>query len=116
MQQAESATRNRASGRIEVFEYPAGPDAPAVAGMGWMGWRRRGHVRGLRCDRRAMAAGGAIEARLRAEFDRRLAEETRRSFEAGRERGRQEGRQAEHEAQAAARPRPSGSGRARPPN
>jgi flagellar assembly protein FliH len=29
-----------------------------------------------------------------------LAEETRRSFEAGRERGRQEGRQAEHDAQA----------------
>jgi flagellar assembly protein FliH len=43
-----------------------------------------------------------MEARLRAEFDQRLAEETRRSFEAGRERGRQEGRQAEHEAQAAA--------------
>ena len=36
------------------------------------------------------------------EFERRLGEETRRSFEAGRERGRQEGRQAEREAQAAA--------------
>ncbi len=36
------------------------------------------------------------------EFEKRLAEETRKSFEAGREQGRQEGRQAEHEAQAAA--------------
>jgi flagellar assembly protein FliH len=44
----------------------------------------------------------AVEARLRAEFDKRLTEETRRSFESGRERGRQEGRQAEHEAQSAA--------------
>lgn len=39
---------------------------------------------------------------MRADFDKRVAEETRKSFEAGRERGRQEGRQAEHEAQAAA--------------
>jgi flagellar assembly protein FliH len=38
----------------------------------------------------------------RAEFDRRLAEDTRRSFEAGREQGRLEGRQAEREAQASA--------------
>jgi flagellar assembly protein FliH len=36
------------------------------------------------------------------EFEKRLAEETRRSFEAGRERGRLEGRQAEREAHAAA--------------
>jgi flagellar assembly protein FliH len=36
-----------------------------------------------------------------AEFEARLAEETRRSFEAGRERGNQEGRQAETQAQAA---------------
>jgi flagellar assembly protein FliH len=45
---------------------------------------------------------GAIEPAERAEFERRLAEETRRSFEAGREKGRQEGRQAERESQAAA--------------
>jgi flagellar assembly protein FliH len=38
----------------------------------------------------------------RAEVDRRQAEETRRSFEAGREQGRTEGRQAEREAQAGA--------------
>jgi flagellar assembly protein FliH len=39
---------------------------------------------------------------MRAEFDKRLAEETRKSFEGGRERGKQEGRQAEREAQTAA--------------
>jgi flagellar assembly protein FliH len=36
---------------------------------------------------------------LRGEFEARLAEETRKSFEAGRERGCQEGRQSEREAQ-----------------
>ena len=48
---------------------------------------------------------GARSARARAAnaaFDERLAEETHRSFETGRERGREEGRQAEREAQAAA--------------
>jgi flagellar assembly protein FliH len=39
---------------------------------------------------------------VRLDFDRRLAEETRRSFDAGREQGRTEGRQAEREAQAGA--------------
>jgi flagellar assembly protein FliH len=37
---------------------------------------------------------------MRAEFDRRLGEETKRSYEAGREKGRAEGRQAEKDAQA----------------
>jgi flagellar assembly protein FliH len=50
-----------------------------------------------------MAGDGRVaDGALRAEMDARLTEETRKSFEAGRERGRQEGRQAEHEAQAAA--------------
>ena len=39
---------------------------------------------------------------MRAEFELRLVEETRKSFEAGRERGRPEGRQAERDAQATA--------------
>jgi len=51
----------------------------------------------------ADAKGSAIEARLHSEFELQMAEETRRSFEAGRERGRQEGRHAEREAQEAAR-------------
>jgi len=44
----------------------------------------------------------AIDAGVRTEFDQRLAGETRRSFEAGREQGRMEGGQTEREAQAAA--------------
>ena len=44
----------------------------------------------------------AQEGARRVEFDKRLAEETRRAFEGGREKGRQEGRQAEREAQAGA--------------
>ena len=48
------------------------------------------------------AAQSATESALRGEFDKRVAEETHKAFEAGRERGRLEGRQEEREAQAAA--------------
>jgi flagellar biosynthesis/type III secretory pathway protein FliH len=47
-------------------------------------------------------ARGGNETGMRPELEMQLAEETRKSFEAGRERGRQEGRQAQHEAQAGA--------------
>jgi flagellar assembly protein FliH len=47
-------------------------------------------------------ARGVAEAALRAEFEKKIAEEARKAFEAGRERGRQEGQQGEREAQAAA--------------
>jgi len=60
----------------------------SAAGTSWEPARDRAH--------RAMEAG------VRTEFDQRLAAETRRSFDAGREQGRAEGRQAEREAQAAA--------------
>jgi flagellar assembly protein FliH len=43
----------------------------------------------------------AAQAAIRVEFDKRLAQETRRAFEAGREQGKQEGRQAERVAHAA---------------
>ncbi len=100
MQQAGSATRNGASGRIELFEYPAGPDAPSLPA--WNGWANvEDAAAGSFESPGSHAGGGAAEARLRPEFERRLAEEARRSFEAGRERGVQEGRQAEREAQAA---------------
>ncbi len=99
MQQAVSATRNPASGRIEVFEYPPGPNAPPLPA--WVGWAGDGEGTSEASDAMARdGGGGAIELRLRSELDRRLGEETRRSFEAGRERGRQEGREAEHEGQA----------------
>jgi flagellar assembly protein FliH len=95
-----SATRNLASGRIEIFEYPASPDAPPLPA--WHGFAKDGETASQASDASAAdARGGAIEARLHSEFERQMAEETRRSFEAGRERGRQEGRHAEREAQAA---------------
>jgi flagellar assembly protein FliH len=49
-----------------------------------------------------MSATTQNDAETRAEFEKRLAEEVRRSFEAGRERGRQEGQQAERESHVAA--------------
>lgn len=100
MQQAQSPTRSSASGRIEVFEYPAGPGAPPAPA--WGEWAANGESGADASGAPANEQGsGAAETRLRSELDRRLAEETRRSFEAGRERGRQEGRQAEHELQSA---------------
>jgi len=82
--------------QIEVFQYPAGPDpAPGsweVWGAAYPGPGQPGHTVGP----------PAAEAALRGEFEKRIAEETRKGFETGRERGRQEGRLAEREAQAAA--------------
>jgi flagellar assembly protein FliH len=96
-----SATRSPAPGRIEVFEYPASPDAPPLPA--WHGFTEAGETASQASEASAAdAKGSAIEARLHSEFELQMAEETRRSFEAGRERGRQEGRHAEREAQEAA--------------
>jgi len=100
--QVASATRSPAPGRIEVFEYPASPDAPPLPA--WHGFTEAGETASQASEASAAdAKGSAIEARLHSEFELQMAEETRRSFEAGRERGRQEGRHAEREAQEAAR-------------
>jgi len=92
-----------AMGRFEVFEYPVcpdgGADAPGVPAWEEFGAGENAAVSGNPAQEGAR--DGSTAARS-AEFDARLAEETRRSFEAGRERGRQEGSQAEREAQAAA--------------
>jgi flagellar assembly protein FliH len=97
LQQPGSATGRSSSWRIEQFEYPAGPDAPSLPG--WDSWTTG-------CapttDEAARNRDHGNESGMRADFEKQLAEETRKSFEAGRERGRQEGRQAQHEAQAAA--------------
>jgi flagellar assembly protein FliH len=97
LQQPGSATGKGASWRIEQFEYPAGADAPSLAG--WDGWTTDSTAAAEETARNH--ARGAHEAGLRTEFESQLAEETRKSFEAGRERGMQEGRKAQHEAQAA---------------
>jgi flagellar assembly protein FliH len=88
-------------GRIEVFQYPDDPDAPFQPT--WEGWGEVAEVAaGTHGDPSHARSKGAVEVGLRAEFDQRLTEETRRSFDAGRERGLAEGRQVEREAQAAA--------------
>ena len=89
------------SGQFEIFRYPVDPDAPAFPM--WVGWG--GNAAPSSNDSEQPThdhSKAAAETGMRAEFELRLVEETRKSFEAGRERGRPEGRQAEREAQAAA--------------
>lgn len=90
-------------GRIEVFEYPVYSNGSADA-SGMPAWEEFGAGENATASGNpAQEEGGdRLMAVRSAEFDARLAEETRRSFEAGRERGRQEGSHAEREAQAAA--------------
>ncbi len=100
MQQATAANGRGAGGEVEVFDYPACPGAPPLPA--WNGWVEAPES-GVADD---PAHDGARSIRAPAAstaLDERLAEERRRSFEAGRERGRQEGREAEREAQAEAR-------------
>ena len=91
-----------AAGGIEVFQYPSCPGALPTA---WNGWVEAA------CDRSEndLAQHSARDQHERAdgtggdaELGARLAEETARSFEAGRERGHQEGREMERAAQAGA--------------
>jgi flagellar assembly protein FliH len=98
LRQPESATGKGASWRIEQFDYPAGPDEPSLPDQ--ESWTTDDAPGGE--DAARTRARGGNETGMRAEVDTQLAEEMRKSFEAGRERGRQEGRLAEREAQAAA--------------
>jgi flagellar assembly protein FliH len=70
----------------ENFEYPACPNAPPV--LAWNGWAEAD-------EDAAVRTGGHVAS---ANFEERLAAETRQAFESGRERGREEGRRAEREA------------------
>ena len=101
MQPKGSTTNSGASGHMEVFQYPADPNAPSLPV--WEAWGEPAEAVGVAREQPVLDDGRlAAEAGMRAEFDKRLAEETRKSFEGGRERGKQEGRQAERDAQAAA--------------
>lgn len=87
--------------QTESFEYLESPDAPFVPS--WAGWDDTPD--GSAPDAAAAHAsqlnrGKPLHAeKLSApEFERRLAEETRRSFEAGRARGMEEGRKVERQA------------------
>jgi len=91
-------------GRIEVFEYPSGPEGAEVESSSWEGWAAAEQPAQRVSEAPLPSDTGAeeLKAGLHAEFDRRMVEETRRAFEAGREKGLKEGRQAEREAQTAA--------------
>jgi flagellar assembly protein FliH len=98
LQHAGSTPRKAVSGRIEVFEYPAGSDAPLSPG--WYGWA--GDEEDADSSAVAQAGdsrGGSVELPQHAEIEKRIAEERRRAFDEGRE----QGCKSEHEAQAAAR-------------
>lgn len=97
----EAAKQDGLAACFEVFEYPGSENETAWPdGEGWPDLAAGADQ--ARQEPRAHPAA-AMQAGLQAEFDRRLAEETRRSFEAGRERGKLEGRQAEADAQAPAK-------------
>ncbi len=98
MRQADAARGKVAGGQIEVLEYPDCPGAPPLpAWDGWVEVEEAGTVEaaeGRAKNMRSDAAGAAM--------DKKLAEDVRRSFEAGRDRGREEGRHAERGVQAEA--------------
>jgi flagellar assembly protein FliH len=78
---------------IEAFQYPSDPNAPYRPPA--QGWMVEDAEEGSESDSPGAAAA----------FERQLAEETRRSFEAGRASGREEQRKAVAAEQAAARER-----------
>src|ERR1700686_3397390 len=88
------------SDRVEIFTYPATTEPMAPSWELWSG----AEIRTEESDE--LRSSGSRNAELLAKnggtvvWEARLAEEVRRSFEAGKERGVQEGRAAEREAQA----------------
>jgi flagellar assembly protein FliH len=85
--------------RIEQFEYPG--STAESAPLAWQSWADAGES-AAPAERSAEHSGKPQETAASAEYEKKLAEEIRRSFEAGRERGRQEGQETERNAQAAA--------------
>ncbi len=96
----QTATNGRgAGGEVELFDYPACPGAPSSPA--WVGWAEAPESGAAN----EPAHEGSRSARAQAAntaWDKRLAEEKSKSFEAGREHGREEGRQTERKIQAAA--------------
>jgi flagellar assembly protein FliH len=79
---------------VESFEYPSCPNAPPV--LAWDGWAEAdGSAAVEPLPDGAVRPGGRVAS---ANFEERLAEETRLALESGRERGREEGRRAERDA------------------
>jgi flagellar assembly protein FliH len=83
----------------QPFTYPECPDAPFVPS--WTGWDETADQSEGKKAPQGESDARAQEQRIAApELERRLAEEARRSFEAGRVQGVDEGRKAERAAQA----------------
>lgn len=82
-------------GPVTLFEYPSSPGSPGLPLWDGSAWSDP--------ENDAAQAAAALSAgeSLRAEFEHKLAAETRRAFEAGRERGRIEFQQAGREAELA---------------
>jgi flagellar assembly protein FliH len=94
-----SSKKNEPPARIEVFRYQAGPAEEPLPD--WVNWGEETTDKPPVPEVKEVVPA-VDEAALRVEFDRRINDESRKAFEAGRERGRLEGRQAEHEAHVAA--------------
>lgn len=98
MQQGIASQRNSGGDQAaESFEYAACPDARPI--LAWDGWVEADEGAAVQTSPDGALRPGGRGAG--ANFEERLAEETRRAFESGRERGREEGRRAERDALAA---------------
>lgn len=89
---------------VEVYNYPAGPsdELPPWIGMPEFDPAVTAEAAPAPSAPAAPPAG-FIDEIARAQFEQKIAEEAKRSFEAGRQRGLAEGRQAERDALAAER-------------
>ncbi len=100
MQQNAAEVGGKAERPMEAFSYPVAPEPPASS---WAAWGITTVKENGVAQTPAAAGGGEPQAVMdHRGCEKRLAEEVRSSFEAGRERGVQEGRAAEREAQGAA--------------
>jgi flagellar assembly protein FliH len=101
LMQTSTPSQSALSGHFEVFAYPGAADSGPPAG--WECWQQPADALKTESSAEAGDPGrAAAVALLQADFDKRLAEEVHKAFEAGRERGRGEGREAEYVAQAGA--------------
>jgi flagellar assembly protein FliH len=80
----------------ERFEYPTCPNATSAPA--WNGWVESGETFAEESSANPPIQTGGHPTN--ANFDQRLAEQTRMAFESGREEGHEEGRRAERETQA----------------
>jgi flagellar assembly protein FliH len=103
LQLIESPPQSIAPHRFEVFEYQEVLDTPLdTAWEAWVPEEVGKSSDPVPEEPVKKVVNEVNEAALRTEFETKLAEETRKAFEAGRERGQLEGRQAEREAMSAA--------------